>query len=516
MKRSLIETILEKNIYVIIFLTVIGLSLYSFTLRGEFLHMDDLDGVVNHQSVQNLSLAVRKLVLKNIVNSVLLRQFGANPFPFHLVNIFLHIANSVLLFFIVKLLFNKKVAFLSSLLFLVHPASSEAVSWISGSIYLYQALFWLITIYLFILWRKSDRSLYIIGSVLLYILYFVLVRSVWGLVLPLVLLTLDYFILNRKYSIKKFCPLISFALITFVYIAVSFTNLYSMRSDDLEYYYVGLTSENRVVSMFRAVDKSMKLFVAPYKLNILFGNFDRSALGYLGLLVSAVILLYFLYYFHKKNRVYFGLLIITYIAVLPIFSPISIGLGYAERYFYFSSAFFSILAISLLLDLQKRRGIKELLLPVFVLIFVLLSFRTFIRTLDWKNDETIWRSALAVEHTNNYKAYLELGNVYYRDNDLREALIHYEKALEIRPQYPEVLHNVGLTYLKAGQLNNAKAFMQKSLQLNPKLHESYYRLGQIFAYEGNLDQARAFFLKTLQLKPNFLPAQDELSKLPGN
>jgi len=478
--------------------------------------MDDLDGIVNRLSVQNLNIAVRKLVLKNIVNAVLLRQFGANPLPFHLANIILHVGNSVLLFFIVKLLFNRKLAFLSSLLFLIHPASSEAVSWISGSIYLYQAFFWFVTIYLFILWRKSGKPLFFAASVMTYILYFIFIRSVWGLVLPFVILNLDYFILNKKYTIRKFYPLIAFFLVTLAYMAVSFTNLYSMRSDDLEYYYVGLSSENRVVSMFRAVDKSTKLFIAPYKLNILFGNFDRSALGYLGLLISSCILLCILYYFHKKNRVYFGLLLMIYVAVLPIFSPISIGLGYAERYFYFSSAFFSILAISLLLDLQKKKSIKEMLVPILILLFILFSFRTFIRTLDWKSDETIWRAALASEQKNNYKAHLELGNVYYRNNDLRGALIHYEKALEIRPKYPEVLHNVGLTYLKAGQLNNAKVFMQKSLQLNPKLHESYYRLGQIFAYEGNFEKARTFFLQTLQLSPDFIPAQNELAKLPTN
>ena len=515
-KSNFLKYIVEKNMYVVILLSFICVVLYSYTLKGEFLHMDDLDGVIKHPSVQDISLSLRELGLKNLVNAFLLKSFGDNPIPFHLVNIFLHVTNSVMLFFITKLLFNRKIAYLSSLLFLVHPANTEVVSWISGSIYLYQTLFWLTAIYFFIYYRKSGKLTLLMFSVLTYILYFVFVRGVWGLVFPLVILVLDYFVLNKKYSIKRAYPVLSFVAVTVVYLAVSFSKAYSLRSDDLEFYYVGLTAENRAISMLRAVDKSMKLFVAPYKLNILFGNFDKSALSFLGLLVSVCFLSYVLYYFYKRNKVYFGLLLIIYVAVLPIFSPISIGLGYAERYFYFSTAFFSIFAVSFLLELQKKKGFKDLLLPIFVLIFVLFSFRTFIRTLDWKDDETIWRAALAAEQKNNYKAYLELGNVYYRNNDLREALVHYEKALEIRPQYPEVLHNVGLTYLKAGQLNNAKVFMQRSLQLNPRLHESYYRLGQIFSYEGNIEQAKLFFIKTLEIRPDFTPAQDELAKLPIN
>lgn len=505
--------LLKNDLAIVLLLLVLGALVYSFTLKGEFLHMDDVEGIVLNPQIKDFSQAVRSNDLKTIVNGFIYKDAGENTVPYHLVSIFLHVINSILVFYIAKALLSRKAAVIATLLFLAHPAGSEAVSWISGSVYLYQALFWLSSIYLYILFKRTSRLLYLVPSVLIYALYFILVGGVWGVVLPFVILTLDIFVISKTYDLKKFWPILPYAAVTCLYLILNFTRDYSLRSDDLEYYYVGLTAENRFVSMLRAIVRSAKLMVFPYRLDILFGNFDRSALSYLGLFLSVSVIGYVFYYLFRKNKIYFGIAACIYVAVLPIFSPVSIGLGYAERYFYFSSVFFSLLAALFLFEWRKGLKRKDIFLPVFFLLLSLLLLRTFLRTLDWRSDETIWKASLAVESKNNYKAYNELGNIYYRNNDLREALVNYDKALQIRPSYPEVLHNVGLVYIKAGQMDNAKVFLVKSLQLNPKMYQSYYRLGQVFAYEGATDQAEAFFVKALEINPNFAPAQLELQKL---
>ena len=61
-------------------------------------------------------------------------QFGkANPFPFHLTNILLHLLACGLLFrFLTKMNRKKEVAFLFSTVFTVHPVLTPAVAWIPG------------------------------------------------------------------------------------------------------------------------------------------------------------------------------------------------------------------------------------------------------------------------------------------------------------------------------------------------------------------------------------------------
>lgn len=55
-----------------------------------------------------------------------------NPFGYHLTNLLLHIFNAILLYVFINLIAkNKKVALLTSLLFTLHPANSEAVNGIA-------------------------------------------------------------------------------------------------------------------------------------------------------------------------------------------------------------------------------------------------------------------------------------------------------------------------------------------------------------------------------------------------
>ncbi|RLC32497.1 hypothetical protein DRH13_01650, partial [Candidatus Woesebacteria bacterium] len=65
--------------------------------------------------------------------------FGQNPFGFHLVQLALHLAGASILFLVLKELFQLKVkkeatplSLLLSLIFVVHPAHVEAVSYIAS------------------------------------------------------------------------------------------------------------------------------------------------------------------------------------------------------------------------------------------------------------------------------------------------------------------------------------------------------------------------------------------------
>ncbi|MDP3799934.1 MAG: hypothetical protein Q8Q90_00745, partial [bacterium] len=75
--------------------------------------------------------------------------FGSSPVGFHIVNIVIHALNSFLVFWLINwLLKSRSVAYISSLLFLLHPIHTEAVTSIVGRAELL-AFFWsLAVIYL--------------------------------------------------------------------------------------------------------------------------------------------------------------------------------------------------------------------------------------------------------------------------------------------------------------------------------------------------------------------------------
>lgn len=508
----MLNKLLRHEIFIIfIFLVVTGM-VYSLSLKGEFLHMDDMAGVVESPLVENTQLAVQSKDIKSIVYSLIESVFGENPLPFHVFSIILHFINSVLIFYITKLLFGKKPAFIAALLFIVHPANTEAVSWISASIYLFQAFFWLSAILFFTLSKEKNSPLLLISSYVMIYIYAFFIKSAWVVCIPLIITALDIFVINKNYDFKKALKVVPYYLAVIYYLIFNFGGAYQSRITDLQTYYVGTQPQNRVVSILRVIYNSFGLYLFPYKLNILFGDFKLTPISTLLLFSTLGMLIYLFVYFLKNERKFFGLLTCIYLSILPLFSPISIGLGYAERYFYLGTFFFSILAVLYVLRLEKLTKKKNLTLIIFSIVIILFSFRTMIRTLDWRNDRTIWTSAKAMS-PKSFEVYNELGNVYYREDNLQEALKNYQEALKIRPKYPEVIHNIGLVYTKAGQMENAKSLFARSLQLNPMMYESYYRLGQIAAYEGNHDLAAKYFAECLRINPNFEKAKYELSRL---
>jgi hypothetical protein len=101
-------------------------------------HFDDYNVIVNYPTVHSWQAfferaggGVRPLLKASYV---LNWTFGEGEFGFHLFNNAVHVLNAVLLFFIGKDLFprNSNAVFASALLFALHPAATEAVTYISG------------------------------------------------------------------------------------------------------------------------------------------------------------------------------------------------------------------------------------------------------------------------------------------------------------------------------------------------------------------------------------------------
>ncbi|MCM8808210.1 MAG: hypothetical protein NC926_09795, partial [Candidatus Omnitrophica bacterium] len=70
--------------------------------------------------------------LQSLSYALIYKFFKLNPIPYHLLNIFLHIGCSILFFLLLKEIYGERIAFLSSLLWAIHPINTEAVTYIAG------------------------------------------------------------------------------------------------------------------------------------------------------------------------------------------------------------------------------------------------------------------------------------------------------------------------------------------------------------------------------------------------
>jgi tetratricopeptide (TPR) repeat protein len=86
------------------------------------------------------------------------------------------------------------------------------------------------------------------------------------------------------------------------------------------------------------------------------------------------------------------------------------------------------------------------------------------------------------------------------------AIEAYQKALEIRPDFPDALTNLGNIYYNQGDVQRAKECYQKSILLDPDHVAANFNMGNILEEEGNLLPAISFYEKALSADPHFTDA----------
>ena len=95
---------------------------------------------------------------------------GMNPFGYHLFNVLLHAANSLLVFLFLRSIQGRiDVSFLGAMLFAVHPVQTASVAYISGRKDLLAAFFVLLALLPYNKWRRQGgwQGLTLTGSALL-------------------------------------------------------------------------------------------------------------------------------------------------------------------------------------------------------------------------------------------------------------------------------------------------------------------------------------------------------------
>ncbi len=99
------------------------------------------------------------------------------------------------------------------------------------------------------------------------------------------------------------------------------------------------------------------------------------------------------------------------------------------------------------------------------------------------------------------KAFFLLGNACYKSNPTK-AIGAYKKALELSPDNPDYLTNLGVAYYVAGRLGDSEKTLRKAVGKVPNDATANYLLGVTLLQEGNTDAALSQFVKANSLDPN--------------
>jgi tetratricopeptide (TPR) repeat protein len=91
-----------------------------------------------------------------------------------------------------------------------------------------------------------------------------------------------------------------------------------------------------------------------------------------------------------------------------------------------------------------------------------------------------------------------LGAALQSDGRFDEAMVHYKRALAIKPDYAPAYNNLASTLRARGQLAEAVATYQEALRLRPDYPEAHYNLANALLDEGKPDEAVDHFERALQ------------------
>jgi tetratricopeptide (TPR) repeat protein len=124
---------------------------------------------------------------------------------------------------------------------------------------------------------------------------------------------------------------------------------------------------------------------------------------------------------------------------------------------------------------------------------------------------------------NYFDAYHHLGILLTHTLD-KNAVVYFDKALEINPNSIEVLRNKGLYLKDVDKYDEAIECFNTILNLDPKFSESYYNIGVVYiaAYRDDMEQfskdttiqvAMENFEKAIQIDPQYPDALYNLGHL---
>lgn len=447
--------------------------------------------------------------------------WGLNPSGYHTTNILLHALNSILLYIFLSSCFkDRRAAFLSSMIFAVHPIHTEAVNGINFREDLLMTSFYILSMFLFTkrLEQGGRHTLFYSTAILLSFISALLSKEM-AVTLPLLLLILHYLhTKNLRLTISEgqwfymgciFVLLVYIAGLSFIYANTQLPRGHFFEGE-------GIT----VVPLLGRITAYYLRFLAfPFNMSI-DHNIEASESFFEFLPLLSIVLLILLLLMSikgfKKKPAFFPvmLLFITLIPVMATFYQQPL----AERFLYLPSAGAAALfgtSLSLLIGTNKRG------FTIYLCLFLTVAFYSAVtvsRNRVWGNDILLYQDALKAS-PKSQRVHFNLGKVYEEKGDFIAAVMEYQKALDKRPlaliiiDHDQTLTVMGMAYLKKGDHSNAISALQGALVYSPRNPWARYNLARAYYLAGHTNTAIFELNKVIALKPDLVPARMELAKI---
>jgi Tfp pilus assembly protein PilF len=531
-------------------LALVTTALYWPITHHNFVNFDDDDYITNNSHVKagltwagviwafQSGAAANWHPLTWLSHMLDCQLYGLYPGGHHSTNLLFHVANTLLLFLLLKQLTGAlwRSAFVAAL-FAWHPLHVESVAWAAERKDVLSAFFWMLALMAYTRYAQKqsrvegrgsrensavpalDSGLWTLDYGLA-LLFFAcgLMSKPMVVTLPFVLLLLDFWPLNRfqpgssaRSTINLIVEKLPFFALT---LAASVVTYFVQTSGRALWLPAERSFSSRVANALWAYERYISKTFWPADLSIFYPYPHHWPAG---LVIGAALLLAIwsglLIRRARQNPCLFVGWFWFLGTLIPTIGLVQVGSqSMADRYTYIPSVgLFILIAWGFNDFLNWRPHWRRITTFAGGVALAGCLVCTEIQLSYWQNSIKLFRHAIEVT-TDNFVAYTCLGETL---NDLglkKEAMMLCAEAVQIAPNSPVAQYNFGMALLQNNRLDEALAHLDAAARLAPHNSEVQYNFGLFLLLHNKPDEAASHFAATLVERPDFAEAHCRLAQ----
>jgi tetratricopeptide (TPR) repeat protein len=442
--------------------------------------------------------------------------FVFKPAGYHFTSILCHagatlalllLANEILRGWNIEERKRRWLAFFATLVWAVHPLHTAAVAYISGRADPLAAMFGFLGLYCGIRAApqvRANRWLLLFATTALFLLSALSKET--GLIFPVLWLAI---LLLRK-SWKQILP----ASVAILFVTVSYLSL-RLPAEHFPAPRLRAPAPLLVkpIIFARAFAEYTGLILFPANLHMdrdveshPFGPSDASVRGAawreLQTLAGIVLIaaaIYWLIRSRRKDPAIFGCLVLAALTYLPVSGAFSLNANIAEHWLYLPAAFLFLAAA---LAIARLRAPSPALAGLVASWCVVLGARTFVHTLDWKNQRTFLEHTIATGG-DSARMLINLASQELHEGQLDAAKKHLEAALEKEPNQPFAVINLAVVAIRKEDYATAREILNRAKDLPLVDAQAHELLGILEVKEHDRVELLRFRLASRTGPPNW-------------
>jgi tetratricopeptide (TPR) repeat protein len=542
------------TLFAFLLITIVTSAAYRNSFNVPFV-FDDSQAIVTNRNIRHIfpldneagtgsmdgppmtTVAARPLVCLSLAINYAIS--ADRVWSYHVVNLIIHILATLFLFGIVRrTLLRPKLrtefsrsatllAFISALIFAVHPLQTESVTYTIQRCESMMGLFFFATLYFAIRgWDSPSRKLFWHALAVLSSAAGMMTKEVM-VVAPLIVLFYDY-LLNASPSVNSdsksqastasvqahglhtSIPLYAGLMLTWFILLKIMLSGKSQAASNLDINFLRTPPIVYLVTQGKIILYYLRLCVWPDPLCI---DYNWPPAGtYLEVLPYCIVLGALLYVSVRACMkgypigflgAWFFLILAPTSSILPI-----TDLAFEHR-MYVPLAAVVVLAVTLAHRMITRFSIDPALRRALgaglaALAIFPLGIRTYVRNHDYRSDVALWDTVLKI--VDSSRAHNNRGNAFYHEGKNEEALKDFQTAVLLDPHNVDALDNYANAINETGDSVEAIKYYDMAIRLRPTFAPVHSNRGVALGNLSRFSEAVDSFKRCLKIDPDFLDA----------